>query len=515
MRPRSLDELVGQQHLLAAGSPLRRLDRRRGRTAAPARPASSCGDRPAPGKTTLASLVSTSHGAPVRRALGGHRRRQGRPRGRRACPRRARHARPGHRAVRRRGAPVLQDPAGRSAARGRERLGHAGGRDHGEPVVLGHLAAAVALARAHALAAVRRRHPRAARAGPSATRAGSTARSTVSEEAVEHLLRIAGGDARRALTSLEAAAGAALDLGSDRRSTSPPSSGPSTAPPRATTATATSTTTSSAPSSRACRGSDVDAALHYLARMLEAGEDPRFIARRLVILASEDVGLADPTALQTATAAAAAIAAHRAARGPAHPRPGDHRPRPGPEVQRRHRRHRRGRGRRAARAHRPGAARTCATAHYARASDLGHGVGYVYPHDLPGAVARPAVRPRPARRPPLLRADAPRRRGAVRRRPRPAARRARSRERGRARPRAAGRVGAPSRTPWPTRGADARASHCSGSASARPRDYSRPDAGSRSSSEARERGLVGNVSLAASTAATVAAHRRPHRALGR
>ena len=55
------------------------------------------------------------------------------------------------------------------------------------------------------------------------------------------------------------------------------------------------------------RGSDVDAALHYLARMIEAGEDPRFIARRLVILASEDIGLADPTALQTAVAAAQAV----------------------------------------------------------------------------------------------------------------------------------------------------------------------------------------------------------------
>src|SRR4029079_14888629 len=47
---------------------------------------------------------------------------------------------------------------------------------------------------------------------------------------------------------------------------------------------------------KSMRGGDVDAALHYLARMIEAGEDPRFIARRLVILASEDVGLADPPA---------------------------------------------------------------------------------------------------------------------------------------------------------------------------------------------------------------------------
>ena len=59
---------------------------------------------------------------------------------------------------------------------------------------------------------------------------------------------------------------------------------------------------------KSIRGSDVDAGLHYLARMLEAGEDPRFIARRLVILASEDVGMADPSALQTALAAMQAVA---------------------------------------------------------------------------------------------------------------------------------------------------------------------------------------------------------------
>lgn len=59
---------------------------------------------------------------------------------------------------------------------------------------------------------------------------------------------------------------------------------------------------------KSMRGSDVDASLHYLARMLEAGEDPRFIARRIVIAASEEVGMADPTALQTAVAALHAVA---------------------------------------------------------------------------------------------------------------------------------------------------------------------------------------------------------------
>lgn len=58
---------------------------------------------------------------------------------------------------------------------------------------------------------------------------------------------------------------------------------------------------------KSVRGSDVDAALHYLARMIEAGEDPRFIARRIIVLASEDVGMADPTALGVAVAAADAV----------------------------------------------------------------------------------------------------------------------------------------------------------------------------------------------------------------
>ena len=58
---------------------------------------------------------------------------------------------------------------------------------------------------------------------------------------------------------------------------------------------------------KSIRGSDVDAAVHYLARMIEAGEDPRFIARRLMIHASEDVGMADPTALPIAVAAAQVV----------------------------------------------------------------------------------------------------------------------------------------------------------------------------------------------------------------
>ena len=58
---------------------------------------------------------------------------------------------------------------------------------------------------------------------------------------------------------------------------------------------------------KSVRGSDPDAGLYWMARMIEAGEDPRFLARRLVILASEDIGLADPQALLVAEAAARAV----------------------------------------------------------------------------------------------------------------------------------------------------------------------------------------------------------------
>ena len=74
-----------------------------------------------------------------------------------------------------------------------------------------------------------------------------------------------------------------------------------------TTAPATPTSTSPRPSSSRCAARDPDAAVYYLASMIEAGEDPRFVARRMVIFASEDIGLADPRALQVAVAAADAV----------------------------------------------------------------------------------------------------------------------------------------------------------------------------------------------------------------
>ena len=124
------------------------------------------------------------------------------------------------------------------------------------------------------------------------------------DAARDQLVLLAGGDARRALTYLEAAAEAVQ-------------------PGETITVETVKENVNRAVARydrdgdqhydivsafiKSIRGSDVDAALHYLARMIEAGEDPRFIARRLVVHASEDIGMADPTALQTANAAANAV----------------------------------------------------------------------------------------------------------------------------------------------------------------------------------------------------------------
>ncbi len=125
-------------------------------------------------------------------------------------------------------------------------------------------------------------------------------------EARAHLVRLAGGDARRALTYLEAAAAAARSQGREEVDLVTAETAADQAAVRYDRQGDQHYDVTSA-FIKSVRGSDADAALHYLARMIEAGEDPRFIARRLVILASEDVGLADPTALPTAVAAAQAV----------------------------------------------------------------------------------------------------------------------------------------------------------------------------------------------------------------
>ncbi|MCB0867454.1 MAG: replication-associated recombination protein A [Solirubrobacterales bacterium] len=143
---------------------------------------------------------------------------------------------------------------------------------------------------------------------------------------------------------------------------------------------------------KATRGSDPDASLYYLAVMIEGGEDPRFIARRMVILASEDIGNADPQALAVATSAAAAVdrvgmpeaalnlaqaatylalapksnasyAAINAAREEVRNN--------GPKLPPAHLR----------------------DSHYAGAKELGRGEGYAYPHDVEGGVSSQSLMP--------------------------------------------------------------------------------------------------------------------------
>ena len=133
---------------------------------------------------------------------------------------------------------------------------------------------------------------------------------TLTDEARDAIVRLASGDARRALTTLEAAAGLAGDA-EDAADV------PAITPEQISQAVDRALLRYDRQGDehydvisafiKSIRGSDVDAAMHYLARMIEAGEDPRFIARRLIISAAEDIGLADPHALPLAIAAADAV----------------------------------------------------------------------------------------------------------------------------------------------------------------------------------------------------------------
>lgn len=130
----------------------------------------------------------------------------------------------------------------------------------------------------------------------------------IDDAAKEALVQLASGDARRVLTGLEAAAASALAAADDEV-------------PRVTAELVSASIDRAllrydkdgdqhydviSAFIKSLRGSDPDAAIHYLARMIEAGEDPRFIARRLMVHAAEDVGMADPHALTIAVAAAEA-----------------------------------------------------------------------------------------------------------------------------------------------------------------------------------------------------------------
>ncbi|WP_341483386.1 replication-associated recombination protein A [Micromonospora cathayae] len=202
---------------------------------------------------------------------------------------------------------------------------------------------------------------------------------TLDPEAEEHLVRLAGGDVRKALTALEAAAGSATALGLDRIDLPTAEQAVDVAAVRYDRAGDAHYDVTSA-FIKSMRGSDVDAALHWLARMLVAGEDARFIARRLVIFASEDVGMADPAALSVATAAAHAVeyvglpeAQLNLAQAVIHlataPKSNSATSAIGAAIAD----VRAGRGGPVPRALRDG--------HYSGARGLGHGTGYRYPHD--------------------------------------------------------------------------------------------------------------------------------------
>ena len=178
---------------------------------------------------------------------------------------------------------------------------------------------------------------------------------------------------------------------------------------------------------KSLRGNDPDAALYWLAAMIAAGEDPKFIARRLIISASEDVGNADPRALSGGGRGGAGARLDRPARGAVRAGPGDDLHRHGAEVEPRRRGLLGGRRPTSRPAARCRSRSTCATPPIARMKQHGIGVGYRYPHDYEGAdveqqylpdaladrryylptdqgyestiAARMAARPRPARLP--------------------------------------------------------------------------------------------------------------------
>ncbi|QUW19177.1 replication-associated recombination protein A [Agrococcus sp. Marseille-Q4369] len=151
---------------------------------------------------------------------------------------------------------------------------------------------------------------------------GFDGRIQLDDDARAQLVRLSSGDARRALTALEAAGAHALEAAATE-SAGDDEDGDEADAPVTVTAEALASAVDRAllrydrqgdehydvisAFIKSVRGSDPDAALHYLARMIEAGEDPRFIARRIIVLASEDIGMADPQGLVIAAAAAQAV----------------------------------------------------------------------------------------------------------------------------------------------------------------------------------------------------------------
>ncbi|MGL4173439.1 MAG: replication-associated recombination protein A [Actinomycetota bacterium] len=311
MRPRALDDLVGQDHLLSPGSPLRRLVEP-GEGAAGHSSLVLWGP-PGSGKTTVAQVVSASAGvtsAELSAVTAG-------VKDVRLVLERAREDRElYHRRTVlfldeiHRFTKAQQDALLPAVENGWVTLIAATTENPSFSVIAPLLSRSLLLTlRPLDDAAIRVLIDRAV-----AAERGLQGAVAPTAEAVDHLIRLAAGDARRALTVMEAAAGAALAEAE--------SASHLTVPVPLTVAHVAKAldvavvrydrdgdqhydVTSAL--IKSIRGSDVDASLHYLARMLHAGEDPRFIARRLIVLAAEDIGLADPSALSAAVAAAQAV----------------------------------------------------------------------------------------------------------------------------------------------------------------------------------------------------------------
>ncbi|MDG4824436.1 replication-associated recombination protein A [Asanoa sp. WMMD1127] len=207
---------------------------------------------------------------------------------------------------------------------------------------------------------------------------------TLSSEAEDHLVRLASGDVRKALTALEAAAGSALARGASEIDLETAEQAVDVAAVRYDRDGDEHYDVISA-FIKSMRGSDVDASLHYLARMLVAGEDARFIARRIVIFASEDIGMADPTALSVATATAHAVeyvglpeVQLNLAQAVIHMATAPKSNSATTAISAALTDVRAGKG--------GGVPRHLRDAHYQGAKGLGHGKGYRYPHDDPRGV---------------------------------------------------------------------------------------------------------------------------------
>jgi putative ATPase len=297
MRPVSLDEVVGQSHLLAPGSPLRRLIEGSGAASV------ILYGPPGTGKTTLASLIS---GATGRRFEALSAVSAGVKEVRAVIENARRAAAHGEQTVLfidevHRFSKTQQD-ALLAAVENRVVLLVAATTENPSFSVVAPLLSRSLILQLHPLTAedIRALIQRAID-DPRAL----GGRVPVESDAIELLVRLSAGDARRALTALEVAAETVGDGGAPVTVASIEQSLDKAAVRYDRDGDQHYDVISAF--IKSVRGSDVDAALHYLARMLVAGEDPRFVARRLMILASEDIGMADPTALQTAVAAAQTV----------------------------------------------------------------------------------------------------------------------------------------------------------------------------------------------------------------